>query len=107
MPITNPQAVRFSNEYARTRADSLARFYYLAKELLDEYDATGMVGEFNGANLGETVEDGSAVDGRTPVTGQDVINLVDVYLRPWAADLEANGNTKLNILLKIAVTAGN
>lgn len=103
--ITNPQAVRFANEYARTRADALARAYYEMKSALDEWDATGM-DTLIPNNAADTIIDGSATDGRTPITGQNVHQLMETYGRAFVADLEANANLKLNILLQVSVNPG-
>ena len=99
--ITNPQAVLFCNDYVRTRANDTLRAYERARSLLLEWDSTGMSALIPN-NVADTVIDGSAQDGRTPITGRDVNNLVEVYLRSFVADLEANANTKLNILSAIA-----
>lgn len=98
--ITDPEAVRFANEKARTLADAATRYYYAAKSFLNEWDATGMGTKISDA--ADTIVDGSAVDGRTPITGADV-NGLKSHVDTMVADLEAAANTKLNILLQIEV----
>lgn len=98
--ITNPEAVRFSNEKARTLADVATRYYYAAKAFANEWDATDMGTKIPAA--ADLVIDGSATDGRTPITGQDVNNLKN-HVDTMVADLEAAGNQKLNVLLQIEV----
>jgi len=100
MAITDPQAVSFANQYVRTRADQMTRTYYRAKELLDVWDALGLSPKFPN-NPAEIVVDGSPDDGRTPISGQRVQQLVETYLRAVVNDLDANGKLKLNILLAI------
>ena len=100
MPITDPEAVRFSNEKVRTLADDLTAAYYAAVEFANEWDATDMGTKI--PNTSDTIIDGSAVDGRHPITGANV-NGLKGYSDGLIADLEAGGNTKLNILLAIEV----
>ncbi len=98
--ITNPEAVRFANEKARTLADAATKYYYAAKAFLNEWDATGMGVKF--PNTADMIVDGSATDGRTPITGANV-NGLKGHVHTMVADLEAGGNVKLNILLQIEV----
>lgn len=98
--IDDPEVVRLCNEKARTLADAAARYYYAAKAFVNEWDATGM-----GSKIPATADpviDGSATDGRTPITGADVNNLKN-HVDTMIADLEATGKQKLDILLKIEV----
>lgn len=41
MAVTDPTALRFSNERIRTAADRLARAYYLCKAIKDRWDSLG------------------------------------------------------------------
>jgi len=100
--IVDPEAIRFSNEKVRTLADAAARYYYAAKGMLNEWDATGMAVKI--PNTPDWIIDGSAVDGRSPITGQNV-NGLKGHVAAMVADLEATANQKLNILLKIEVNA--
>lgn len=100
MPIDNPQAVAFSNERARTLADAAARYYWAAKAFLAEWDAADIGAVM--PNSSDVVVDGSLTDGRTPITGANV-NGLKAHVDAMVADLEANSNLKLNILLKIEV----
>jgi len=101
MAITNPQAVAFSNERVRALADKAAAYYWAAKAFLLEWDAAG-IGAVIPNDAGELMVDGSATDGRTPITGAGV-NGLKGHVALMVADLEANANAKLNILLKIEV----
>lgn len=98
--ITNPQAVKFANEHARTICDKYAQLYYAAKTVLDVWGAQGI-----GAlvpNTTDVIVDGSAQDGRATITGANVNGLI-TQLGLFVADLDANTKAKLNVLLKIAV----
>lgn len=98
--ITNPEAVRFANEKARALADVATRYYYAAVAFVNEWDATEMGAKI--PDTADTIIDGSASDGRTPITGADVNGLKN-HVDTMTADLEANSNAKLNILLGIEV----
>jgi hypothetical protein len=100
MAITSPQAIRFANESVRTMADQQAQTYYRAKAFLQEWAAQGIGGLI--PNTADLVVDGSETDGRAPITGAKV-NGLQTYLAAMVADLEANNNAKLNVLLQIAV----
>ena len=86
MAITDPEAVRY---------------YYASRAFQNEWVATDMATKIPN-DAGELVVDGSATDGRTPITGQNV-NQLQGHINTMITDLEANSNTKLNILLQIEV----
>ena len=101
MAITNAQAVRFCNEEVRTVADKAAAYYWQAKAFLAEWNAQNL-GAIIPNDANEIVVDGSAEDGRGPITGADVNGLKN-HIQAMVTDLEANANLKLNILAKIEV----
>ena len=98
--ITNPQAVRFSNEQARPTADVYAQLYYHLKTFADTWDAQG-IGTII-PNTADVIIDGSVQDGRAAVTGAMINGLV-TNAKAFVTDLEASSKLKLNGLLKIAV----
>ena len=98
--ITNPEAVRFCNEVIRPLADVATRYYYAALAVVNEWEATGMAAKI--PNTADVVVDGSAQDGRSPITGAKVNGLKN-HVAAMLADLEANANAKLNVLLQIEV----
>jgi hypothetical protein len=100
MAINDASAVRFANEQLRPMADELARTYYQAQRLLNNWFATQMGDKF--PVDGGVVEDGSDVDGRTPITGNDV-QLLMSRVSELVTDYEASSNAKLNTVLKPAV----
>jgi hypothetical protein len=69
--ITNPQAVRFANENARTLADLIAKM----DRTLDQF-ALNVVRDFEahtaGDAGGDSIVDGAAEDGRNQVTKDNV-----------------------------------
>ena len=97
-PNTNAEAIKFSNEKVRVAANKLVDAYAFAKLVSADWTANNM-GELFPA--GSVVVDGSATDGRHPVTGNDV-TLIIVRLNELVADYEADTNAKLNTLLNVA-----
>jgi len=98
--ITNPEAVRFCNERVRVVADRLAQAYTLAKQVQAEWFANSMAELL--PNDGSLVIDGSATDGRHPITGANVTNII-TRCGELITDYEANTNAKLNTVLGVAV----
>lgn len=98
--ITNPEAVKFCNERVRTAANKLAQLYYSAKSVSQEWTANdlGTIIAYDNADL---VIDGSATDGRHPISGIEVNNLI-TRLTELVADMEASSNAKLNTVLAVA-----
>ena len=99
--ITNPEAIRFANERIRPMADALAQAYYSAKLFIDEWDANSMNTLITNTNQ-DTFIDGSAVDGRHPVTGADARRIYDVA-SALVLDFEATINTTAKAKLKYAL----
>lgn len=102
MPIDNPQATAFSDNYARQGGRSILLALMGYNDDDAEWTASDVQQFFTGMNLTETVQDQN-VDGH-PVTGQDVVNwalLVDA-LRTVLND-PANAD-KLASCQRLAVT---
>jgi hypothetical protein len=97
--ITNAEAVRFCNERVRVAANKLNAAYKFAKEVSAEWYANNM-GTLFPSGEGPVV-DGSATDGRHPVSADDVLLLVS-RLSELVADYEASTNAKLNTILAVA-----
>jgi hypothetical protein len=99
MPINDPAAIKFANERVRPLADRLARMAFALQIFLAEYQAKGLEAQF--PDDATVVEDGSGADGRTPITGHDVREMVRV-----AQDLAtmATGDTsRMPTIMKVAV----
>src|SRR5262245_65606542 len=82
----------------RSMADRLVQAYQMAAGLKQAWFATGVNTKF--PNDDSLVDDGSAVDGRSPLTGADVNNVVSVTVS-FVAQMEQAG--VLDILIKAAV----
>jgi hypothetical protein len=99
--ITDPTAVNFSNTQVRAGADKTMQFYWWMKALKTEYLANPNLATLlpNDASL---VVDGSATDGRTPITGADVQSFL-TNVNTFITTLEANSSVILNNFAKISV----
>jgi hypothetical protein len=99
--ITDPTAVNFSNTQVRAGADKTMQFYWWMKALKVEYLANPNLATLfpNDASL---VVDGSATDGRTPITGADVQSFL-TNVNSFISTLEANSSVILNNFAKISV----
>ena len=97
--ITNVEAVKFSNERIRVAANKLNAAYQFANAVVAEWFATGGGELF--PNTSDGVVDGSATDGRHPITGADVNNIVTRLLE-LKTDFEADSSAKLNTILQVA-----
>jgi hypothetical protein len=112
MPITNPQAIAFTNNLGRRAADRMAQAYYLAKITLNEWNGSGisaLIGVGGGVirdSASPTDDVGTGGDGRHVITGND-INVLINQLQAVVTDFEASTNTKLNAYLKPAVNPSN
>jgi hypothetical protein len=100
MAIDDPQAVKFCNEKIRPAADRYAQLYWTAKILIAEWNAAGLGTLI--PNTADVVVDGSATDGRSPITGV-MVNAFKNNLQLLVTDLEASAGVKLNGLTQIAV----
>lgn len=75
MPISSPQVVKFSNETARPGGDAIYQLYRALVQFQDFYKSADIEALINKEGSGEIVDDGAEGDGRTPITGDDVIFL--------------------------------
>ena len=100
--IDNAQAIRFANEEARVAADALLRAYRTAKVLVQDYYGKSGLSQTFVTGIADTIQDGADSDGRSIITGNEVLNLI-TFASNFIADLEASNNTKLNVLLGVAV----
>lgn len=98
--ITDPQAIVFSNEIARKAADLYAQAYYFAIQFQDQWATHGMGTLI--PNTSDPIVDGSATDGRPPLTGADMA-LLKQRIDTLVSDLEANADTRLKHILAAAV----
>jgi hypothetical protein len=108
MAVTNSQAINFCNEEVRPAADRLAQLYNDAKDVLLKFSANGQNIQALIPNDSTVVNDGSELtatprpDGRPPITGAHVWNIV-TRLNEFVIDYEAGSNAKLNTVVAVAV----
>jgi hypothetical protein len=74
--ITDPQVVAFANQETRPMSDALYLAYRRAQNFVENYIHGGMGNLIDAGGTANLVADGSETDGRTRITGQDIINLV-------------------------------
>ena len=99
--ITNPEAVKFCNERVRIAANRLNSAYQFAKQVSAEWTANSDLATNIAYDNPDVVVDGSATDGRHPISGIEVNNLM-TRLNELIADYEANSSAKLNTILAVA-----
>lgn len=100
MPVTNPLAIKFSNEGVRPLAESFTRTYYDCVSFLDFWETNNGDSAFP-AGAG-AVDDNAALDGRTPLTSDDVRNL-KAFAEAFVTSLTANSNEQLQVVIKPSV----
>lgn len=101
VPNTNPQAILIANNKMRPTANRFGQLYGLLKVLAAEASAEGWLMLFP-ADV-EILVDGSAQDGRTPITNSDCrafVALADAYI----TFMEQGNQANLNLVMKIAVS---
>jgi hypothetical protein len=100
--VTDPSAVLFCNGQVRPGADKTMQFYWWMKALKQEYLANPNLATLLPNDATALVVDGSATDGRTPITGADV-QLFLTNINTFITSLEANSSALLNNFAKISV----
>jgi hypothetical protein len=73
---TDPQLASFDNLQVRPMADLILRAYWQAKQFNTNYINGGIGALITAAGGTNNIGDGSATDGRTRITGNDILNLV-------------------------------
>lgn len=94
---------KFVASRVRGGASSLAKLYFDSKITIAEWWAAG--GNDLVPNTSTVIDDGFADNGAPEITGAEVTNIV-VRLIEFVADMEANGNAKLNTVLAVANEVG-
>lgn len=98
--ITNPQAVAFCNTVARPTADKFIQLYYQCKLMQDQFTAQGLASLL--PNASDNIVDGSATDGRTPITDGQV-NILLSIAGTFITNMEASAKLQYNQVAAIAV----
>jgi hypothetical protein len=73
--IVDPQATAFCNERVRPFSDLMRTVYLTSKSISMTWNTSGVNAKL--PNDSSLVVDGSATDGRTPITGADVNNIIN------------------------------
>lgn len=73
---TDAQVIKFANERIRTTASKLRDVYWESKRVLEEYNNTGINAKVTAAGSTQVLSDGSQIDGRSRITGDDLFNFV-------------------------------
>lgn len=102
--ITNPQAVLYCNAVIRPLADRMMQLLRAAQLAESEFTAQGLNALI--PNDASPIIDGSATDGRTPITGGDV-NILLANAQTYINTFTANSNLIQNQTLKVAVNPGS
>lgn len=100
MPNSNPQAISVANAKIRPLADRMARLYNALKSAQIEFTAENWTTLFPADN--EIIVDGSDVDGRTPITNNDVRNFMITHAAAYLTALEATSNAGRNLIFKLS-----
>lgn len=74
-PITDVLVVNWANQRARPLADKLVSLYYSLLSYQNDYAAAGIGAAITADLTTGNIVDGSATDGRTPITGTSLVNL--------------------------------
>jgi len=97
--ITDPQVKKFADEQVRPLADKVARMTVAIQAFVQTFEAKALGNLI--PNDATVIDDGASTDGRTPITGADVHQMLEL-----ATDLVAMAsgeNTKMPTVLKVAV----
>ena len=96
---TNPQAIKAVNERFRTFADSAAQFMNRNRLVLDKINADGIDQLF--VDDKEVVDDGSATDGRSRLSNEDIKRLLGAMQD--CADFFAGRPDMVAVILRASV----
>lgn len=96
----NPQAIRIANEKIRVAADRFGTLYNYLKALQAEAAAEAWLTLFPAT--ADLIADGSDVDGRAPITNQEVRSFITLA-GSFVTFMEASSNANRDLALKIAV----
>lgn len=104
MAITNPEAVKWSNECVRVFADAIVTAYDTAVAYKAKWDARSNLSALFPDSAVEIVADNSDVDGRPQMTGQKVQALYAqaTAIIAWG-DTVVGGKTRITWLRTMAV----
>jgi hypothetical protein len=99
--IESPEAIRFSNEQIRPMADRLAKCYYAAKQLVNNWNDQNLASVLPPGDA-TVVDDGSATDGRHPISADNAYGIV-LQANALVTSMEASNGANLAAVLLAAV----
>jgi hypothetical protein len=99
--MDTPQVVRFSNEDARKFADVLAGGYVRAKSYLAKWQNVASLTPDDDT----VIDDGSAQDGRTPITGHDLHRMAAIAIKviSMAETPNQDGSADISTISRVQV----
>lgn len=97
----NKQAITFANQQIRPMADKLAQAYYQAKQVLAEWNDQNVAAVIIPGDA-TVIDDGSATDGRNPITNDNAYGLI-LQAQAFVDSMEANASANLAAVMKVAV----
>lgn len=97
--IDNPQAVKFCNEHVRVLADRVAGIAVQIQSFGAMFAAKGLAELI--PNDETPIDDGSKSDGRTPITGADVWEML--ALAKTLGEMATGPDSKIATVLKVSV----
>ena len=102
MPQDNPQLIEHCNDEFRQLADICVALRIRVQAQIEEYVSRGLTSIVTAGGLENPILDGSATDGRTIATGNDVLNMatllsdLDTFFNAGRVDVlykwQVNGN---------------
>lgn len=98
--ITDVTAIGFANNRIRLTANRLDELYYMSKSLVDDWNGQNMAARLPPGN-NTILDDGSATDGRNPITADDCYGIV-LRAQEFIDTLEANNKAKLVSISKVS-----
>ena len=102
MSNSTPQAIRIANESIRPTADRLAQVYNFCRVQLARNEAEDWIGVFAALDQKIPLDDGSALDGRSPITPEAVKLMVNA-MQTFVDSFEANVDELRKLVFQIAV----
>jgi hypothetical protein len=104
MPINQPQIKKFANDKARRLADLLGGAYLSCRSVVTIWDTRNLIAMV--PDTDDVIVDGSAEDGRPPMTGKQLRDLI-ATARSFCSRMEFNSNEELTRFMAVAVNPEN
>lgn len=102
MAVTNPEAIKFTNERIRPAADKFAASYIAAVAHMAAWEAVKALVP----NDDTLIEDNRQNEGVSQLTGRDV-HTIAAMVKNIKDTLEANSNALRDVVFKVSVQKGS